>query len=121
MGDLRSAPIIERPTVAAMASSIGTVAASDRKGCTHIHILGPPKPSFRVSKERRMPSPPDLEPTDDLARAQLPPGIRALLEEFRRRYPAFRTGLAPSVEPQNPSPHPLMDALLVEYRKQGRL
>jgi hypothetical protein len=68
-----------------------------------------------------MPSPPDLEPADDLARAHLPPGMRALLEECRRRYPAFRTGPTPSVEPQNPSPHPLMDALLVEYRKQGRL
>lgn len=68
-----------------------------------------------------MPSPPELEPTDDLTRAQLPPGMRALLEEFRRRYPAFRTGPAPSVEPQSRSPHPLMDALLEEYRRQGRL
>lgn len=68
-----------------------------------------------------MPSPPDLQPTDDLARAQLPPGMRALLGECRRRYAAFRTGPPPSVEPQSPSPHPLMDALLEEYRKQGRL
>ena len=68
-----------------------------------------------------MPIPPDLKPVEDPSRSELPPGMRALLEEYRRRYPAFRTGPSPSVEPQSPSPHPLMDALLEEYRKQGRL
>ena len=67
-----------------------------------------------------MTGPQDLKPTDD-AQAHQPSGMRALLEEFRRRYPTLRTGSAPSVEPPNPSAHPLMDALLAEYRKKGRL
>ena len=68
-----------------------------------------------------MTDPQDLEPVDDDAQAHPAPDMRALLEEFRRRYPALRTGSAPSVEPPNRSAHPLMDALLAEYRKKGRL
>jgi hypothetical protein len=69
-----------------------------------------------------MTDPQDLEPTDDDdPQAHPAPGIQALLEEFRRRYPALRTGSAASVEPPNPSPHPLMDALLAEYRKKRPL
>jgi hypothetical protein len=68
-----------------------------------------------------MTGPQNLEPADDDPRAHPAPGMRALLEEFRRRYPALRTGSAPRVEPPNRSAHPLMDALLAEYRKKGRL
>jgi hypothetical protein len=68
-----------------------------------------------------MTDPQDLEPVDDDAQAHQPSGMRALLEEFRRRYPALRTGSAPRLDPPNPSPHPLMDALLAEYRKKGPL
>jgi hypothetical protein len=68
-----------------------------------------------------MTDPQDLEPVDDDAQAHQPSGMRALLEEFRRRYPALRTGSAPRLDPPNRSAHPLMDALLAEYRKKGRL
>jgi hypothetical protein len=76
---------------------------------------------FWAVKENRMTDLQDLEPVDDDAQAHPAPRMRALLEEFRRRYPALRTGSAPRVEPPNWSPHPLMDALLAEYRKKGRL
>jgi hypothetical protein len=47
--------------------------------------------------------------------------MQALLEEYRRKYPAFRTGVVPGVEPPDPSAHPLLDALLAEYRERGLL
>ena len=77
--------------------------------------------TFWAVKESGMTGPQNLEPADDDPQAHPAPGTRALLEEFRRRYPALRTGSAASVEPPNPSPHPLMDALLAEYRKKGLL
>jgi hypothetical protein len=68
-----------------------------------------------------MADPPDLDRTDDLLPMHAPPGLQALLEEYRRRYPAFRSGPIPGVETPDPSPHPMMDALLAEYRQQGLL
>ena len=50
-----------------------------------------------------------------------PHGMQALLEEYRRRFPAFRAGPAPGSEPRHESKHPLMDALLDEYRAKGLL
>jgi hypothetical protein len=50
-----------------------------------------------------------------------PPGMRALVDEYRRKYPAFRAGPAPGSEPRHESKHPLMDALLEEYRAKGLL
>lgn len=50
-----------------------------------------------------------------------PPGMAALLDEYRRLFPALRTGPAPSSAPRKQSKHPLMDALLEEYRAKGLL
>jgi hypothetical protein len=62
-----------------------------------------------------------LDTTDDPIPMRSPPGMKALLEGYRRRYPAFRCGPIPGVQTQDPSPHPLMDALLAEYRQKGLL
>lgn len=50
-----------------------------------------------------------------------PPGMRALMAEYRLKYPAFRAGPAPGSEPRQESQHPLMDTLLEEYRAKGLL
>jgi hypothetical protein len=68
-----------------------------------------------------MADPPDLDGTDDLLPMHSPRGMQSLLKEYRRRYPAFRSGPIPDGEKPDPSPHPLMDALLAEYRQQGLL
>jgi hypothetical protein len=47
--------------------------------------------------------------------------MQALLEEYRRKYPAFRIGPAQGVESPEPSAHPLLDALLAEFRERGLL
>lgn len=64
----------------------------------------------------------DPTDTEDAAPPTFPPpGMRALLDECRRTYPAFRAGPAPGSEPRQESKHPLMDALLEEYRAKGLL
>jgi hypothetical protein len=50
-----------------------------------------------------------------------PPGMAALLDEYRRLFPALRTGPARNSAPRKQSKHPLMDALLEEYRAKGLL
>lgn len=58
---------------------------------------------------------------DDVPPTFTPPGMRALLDEYRRKYSAFRAGPAPGSEPRQESKHPLLDALLEEYRAKGLL
>ena len=64
---------------------------------------------------------PDDDASDGPPTAFPPPGMRSLMDEYRRKYPAFRAGPAPSSEPWQESKHPLMDALLEEYRAKGLL
>jgi hypothetical protein len=50
-----------------------------------------------------------------------PPGMGALLDEYRHLFPALRTGVAPSSVPRKQSKHPLVDTLLEQYRAKGLL
>lgn len=64
------------------------------------------------------------DPTDtenNVQPACPPPGMRALLDEYRRKHSAFRTGPAPGSEARQESKHPFMDALLEDYRYKGFL
>jgi len=50
-----------------------------------------------------------------------PPGMAALLDEYRRLCPALQTEPARNSAPRKQSKHPLMDALIEEYRAKGLL